>query len=441
MPLHPGVALAHEAAHHRGGEAQDGEAVARHQGPEAVRGGVVGGAIVEDDRGAEGQGAEDGPGAHHPAEVGQPEEAVVLLDIEAVGHILGGLEGEAGVDVHCALGPPGCPRGVEEQTRVLGVGPLGRGVGWLGRHQVVPPDIAPAGPGHRPAEAAADEHVLDGGRLGHGRVGRLLHRHRLPAAEEAIGGDEQRGLAVGQTGGHGGGGVAGEDGDADGADLGAGQHRHGGFGGERQEEADAVAPADAERAQGVGGAVGLGEQLGVGELAHLAFLALPEDGQSVAAGRGGVLVQGVVDAVVAAALEPRRPGDAARGIEHLLVGLVEREVEVLDDRVPEPGGVGGGAGHEGGDIGDAVPLHEPPEPRPLDLLARWLPDNLVRRLDGHGSSPTPAARPAGRFVGAGRKCAFRAGRPSSRGPEPATGLIALSALACQAPRACCCPSG
>ena len=67
-----------------------------------------------------------------------------------------------------------------------------------------------------------------------------------------------------------------------GADARAGQHRHRGLGDHRQVDVDPVAALHAEALQRVGEALHLVEQLGVGDRAGVARLALPVEGDLVA---------------------------------------------------------------------------------------------------------------------------------------------------------------
>ena len=108
-------------------------------------------------------------------------------------------------------------------------------------------------PGHLVARAPVDDHVL--GRRAHGAAASSaigLHRHGLAAAEEAIGGEQGLGVGVGQAGGDRAGAVAGEERQDDPADLGDCQQgdddlrRHG------HEQANCIALAQSQRAQGVG---------------------------------------------------------------------------------------------------------------------------------------------------------------------------------------------
>ena len=96
---------------------------------------------------------------------------------------------------------------------------------------------------------------------------------------------------------------------------------------------------DAQVAQGIGQPVRLQLQLAEGEAAHLAVVALPDQGGALAVRPCGVAVEGAGDVVEAAAGEPLRPGRAPREIEHLLVRPAPDELEILGDRPPVPGGV------------------------------------------------------------------------------------------------------
>ena len=90
--------------------------------PEAIRSGMVGHAVEEHERRADAQRAADRPRTHHPADVGEPEQAVVLADVEAVRHVLHRLHGKPAMDVHGALGPAGRPARVDDHERRVGVG-------------------------------------------------------------------------------------------------------------------------------------------------------------------------------------------------------------------------------------------------------------------------------------------------------------------------------
>ena len=83
------------------------DAVPLDQLPEPVGLGIIGRALVDHERRAEHQRCPDRPRPHHPAEVGDPEEHVARLHVEAVRHILRALDREAAVDVDAR--PSACP--------------------------------------------------------------------------------------------------------------------------------------------------------------------------------------------------------------------------------------------------------------------------------------------------------------------------------------------
>ena len=116
------VAVAHQRTHHRRSHTEHADTVALDHRPEPVRTGVIGHTLVHDQRRPQGQGAADRPRAHHPADVGEPEQAIVLAHVEAVGHVLGRLHRKATVHVHRALGLARGAAGVDDHEGVVGVG-------------------------------------------------------------------------------------------------------------------------------------------------------------------------------------------------------------------------------------------------------------------------------------------------------------------------------
>ena len=122
-----------------------------------------------------------------------------------------------------------------------------------------------------------NEHGLDGWAPGHGLVGRLLQLHDLTAATKTVGRDYERGLAVGQPGGHRTRAEPREARRVDGADLRHRERRDHCLGGHRQEDPDAVPLSDAESRQRVRQAAHLGRQLGVGQRPRPAVVSLPDD--------------------------------------------------------------------------------------------------------------------------------------------------------------------
>ena len=70
------------------------------------------------------------------------------MQVDLIGHLLGDLDQEPAVDVDRALRPAGGAARVGDEQRVLGVkGTRVEGGGVRGE-ELVPPDVAPGGPGH-----------------------------------------------------------------------------------------------------------------------------------------------------------------------------------------------------------------------------------------------------------------------------------------------------
>ena len=278
--------------------------------PQAIRLGIVLHALEHHHGGAVEQRGSERHRAHQPTEVGEPEQPVVLAHVHAVSEVVRGLDEEAPVGEHRALGPARRTRRVDDEAWPIGL----HGQRWrmiaLPGDRVVPPAVPPRRPRDFSAEPAIDQHGLHRRALGHGLVGGLLHLHDLPAAVEAVGGDQQRGLAVGQARGDGAGAKAREAGRVDGADPHHGQRGDRGLGRHRQEDADPVALAYPERPEPVGQAVHLGRELGVGQRARLAVVALPDDRGLAPAPGVHVAVHAVVGEVQPPAREPPGPGDA-----------------------------------------------------------------------------------------------------------------------------------
>ena len=265
MLSHPLRPLAHQSADRGRRDTEDGDSVVLDQSPEAIGVRVVGCSLEEHERRPDDEPAADQPGTHHPAEIGQPEEGVVVLQIEAGGQVMGGLDREPGVDVDRPLRATGGAGGVDEHVRLVGVGLDRREVWRRLRNDVVPPDVAARGPRDVITGAAQDEAGPHAGRLSHRLVGDGLHGNHLAAAEGAIGGDEQAGLTVVQPRAERLRSEPGEHRQEDGAQLAQSENRDHRFRQHRHEHPDAVSPAHAELAQRVRQPVRLGLQLAEGE--------------------------------------------------------------------------------------------------------------------------------------------------------------------------------
>ncbi len=172
---------------------------------------------------------------------------------------------------------------------------------------------------------------------------------------------DSTGVGVLDTGGQRVRGEAAEDHGVRGADAGAGQHRDGGLGDHRHVDGDPVALLDTQLQQGVGGLGDLVLELGVGQGAAVAGLALEVDRDPVAVAGLHMAVHAVVGDVELAVLEPL----GERGV---------RPVECL-------GGLGG-PGQPAGLLGPEA------EPVSLGLFIRLRRDVGVRGQVGGGSEAT-----------------------------------------------------
>jgi hypothetical protein len=194
--------------------------------------------------------------------------------------------------------------------------------------------------------AAADEDVLDGsGRTDERRVHGGLEREDLALAPAAVGRDHHAGRRVVDACAEALRAEAAEDDGVHGADARDGEHRDDGLGDHRQVDRDPVARDHAEVLQGVRGALDLGGELGVGEVAGVARFALPVQGHAVAVAREHVPVQAVVGDVEPAVGEPAGDG-RVRPVEH---GRERRLPghELAGPVGPEAEAVGGGVGGQG----------------------------------------------------------------------------------------------
>ena len=429
----PVVARAHERADRGRRDPDDRQAMPLHHLPDPPRVREVGRAVVEEDGRAEHQAPADDPRPHHPPHIGEPEDRVRRLDVEAVGHILQALDREPALHMDHALGPPGRTRRVDYHVKLFGVRAHAVAAIGLGGDQFVPPDIALRVPGQPPAalmpQPSVDYHLLDAWRECDGPVRDLFGGDELPAALDAVAGDEDPRVAVLEPGGDGLGAEPGEDRREDGAELADRELGHHHLGNHRQQEADPVALLEPEGAQGVGAAACFLCELPVGEARGLAVLAFPDQRDLVPVGAGGVSVEGVVDVVEPGADPPRGPRRAPREVEDLRVRLVPLEPQVPDDRVPEAADVGHRPAEELLEAPEAVPGDEPGEVTLLDDRPARPPadlEGLALLVLAHSrSSRRPAALPTARRGAAGK----RAGRsPSSADPAAADAPYCLTML-------------
>ena len=227
--------------------------------------------------------------------------------------------------VQDALGLAGGARGVQDEQRVLG----GERAGFVLRgcrgHHVVPPQVAPLGPLHVVVAALDDQDVLDGVlwafRARQRLVDRGLEWAHLAFSVTAVCRDDDLGAGVVDARAQAVGREAAEHHRVHRADAGDGEHRADRLGDHRQVDRDAVALLDAELGQHVREALDLVGELGVGDLAAVARLALPQQRDAVAVACVDVPVEAVVGDVQLAVGEPLRER-RVRPVEHFGERLV-----------------------------------------------------------------------------------------------------------------------
>ena len=185
------------------------------------------------------------------------------------------------------------------------------------------------------AGALVDDDVLDGGAGGHGLVDGGLELDFVAAAVACVLREDGDAAAVVDAVGDGVGGESAEDDGVDGADARAGEQGDGQLGRHAHVDGDAIAFLDAERLEGVGELLHFGVELGVGEAANLAGLALPDERGLAGACAEGVAVDAVVAEIELAADEPLGPGQIP--LENLVPGL--EPVQILRRAGPEFFGV------------------------------------------------------------------------------------------------------
>ena len=149
--------------------------------------------------------------------------------------------------------------------------------------QVVPPVIAACNHVDLRAGAPVDDHVLDREAGGHGFVDGLLELDLVTAAIAGVLRDDGDAAGIVDAVGDGVGGEPAEDDGVDGANARAGKQSDGQLRRHAHVNGDAVAFLNAERLERVGEFLYLDMQLGVGEAANLARLALPDERGFVAA--------------------------------------------------------------------------------------------------------------------------------------------------------------
>ncbi len=363
----------------------------------------VGGSLVHDLGGAVGERAVDDvavPG--DPADVGgAPVDIRLGVQVEDVLVGVRDLGEISAARVQDAFRLPRGAGGVQDEQRVLGLEAARLVLGIRRLERVVPPDVAALGPVDLVLAAAHHEHVLHGARVavdgvgGQRRVDGALESEHAALAPAAVGGDDELRLRVVDAGAQALGAEPAEDDGVHGAEARDSEHGDDGLRDDRQVDRDAVALADAERFERVGGALHLGGEFSVGEAAGVARLALPVDGDPVPVAGGDVPVEAVLGDVQLAVAEPARKR-RVRPVEGLGErGLPMQELPGLLGPEPEPVGRGGlgevGRGDRvGGELGarrePAVLVHQ-----------------AVNRIHGRRYPRSTATVPGGRVESSGER--------------------------------------
>ena len=380
-PLHPLVPQADEEADGGGGDPEGGDLVALDDLPQAVGLGPVRRPLVDEVGPPVALDPDELPGAHHPADVGEPEEEVALPEVHGVADLFshGGEAARVGVDR--ALGLSRRARGVEDEGARLGGKALGLGLLRLPRGELPPGDVASRLHGNGQAGARADHHLFHRGPQREGLVHRFLDRGLLSPPESPVRSEEEARPGVGQALGHSLGAEAREDGDRRHPRLEAGEHGHHRLGNHGHVDPREIARLHPHGPHGARQAGDLGGERPVGEPAHLTAVPLPDEEGPLPPPGGEVPVEAVQGDVGFAPCEPLRPGKAPAQVQELVVWLVPVEVHVFEEGGPEPADVLDRPGEERPVVRDAVLPHEPGDVAVCQEIVIRPPDDLG---GGHG---------------------------------------------------------
>ena len=240
--------------------------------PEASRVRILRCALEHQRRGADRQRA-----VQHVAVSGDPAHvgcAPVDILVAIVEHVLKRVGSEhqvAAGGVQHAFGPAGGAGSVEDEQWILGAHFLERTCGRSPRHRLFIGYVAPFDDRHIGAGTPHDYH------RGHRAIGAQrdrgidisLQSDGLAAAQGLIGRNDDARAAVLDAAGDRLGRESGEDHRMDGADAGAGQHRHCGLRNHRQVDRDAIALAHAQLPQHVAEAADVGMQFSISDCSRL----------------------------------------------------------------------------------------------------------------------------------------------------------------------------
>ncbi len=176
--------------------------------------------------------------------------------------------------------------------------------------------IAAGAHGAVAARAAVHDDALNAGAaVGQRLVHRALQFDGMAAAPAAVGGDHELGARILDAVLDGVGGKAAENHRMHGADAGTGLHGDHRLRNQRHVNDDAVAAADAGGLERVGETAHLAVQLGIGQLAHIAGLALEHDGD-LPAPLAQIHIQAIVRDIQPPVGEPAVVGRVVRVQSH-----------------------------------------------------------------------------------------------------------------------------
>ena len=244
--------------------------------------------------------------AGDPADIGGAPVNIARVVIENVFKGGGRVDQIAAGGVQHPFRFTGGARGIEDEQRIFGVHLDGAVFGAGVRHQIAPPQIAAFLPVDFTAGTFQDHDVFNAVyvRVFQRVIDVFLQRDGATGAQPFIRGDHQARAGVDNASGHCLRREAAKNHRVDGADAGAGQHRHRGFRHHRHIDGDHVAFFNPEAEQHIGEAAHVRMQFTVGDVLALAgVVAFPDDGGLIAA-LGEVAVEAVGGEVQGAVFIP-----------------------------------------------------------------------------------------------------------------------------------------
>ena len=242
--------------------------------------------------------------------------------------------------VDSALGLTGCAAGEHQHHRRFGRHVCGRRSVGLPFAQRIPPVIDFRVPAHRFARVAQNDNVPQSRHQGHGVVDHVLERHVLAATPGSVCGQHGDCAAVVKSRGDRLGAESGIERQDNATDLDDGEHRRDGLGNHRQIDPDDIAGLASQLPKTLGQAACVLAQTLIGPALDRSAFGFPDDGFLVSRGTLKMSVEAVQRGVGGTAHTPFGPGDAARSVHDLRVGLEKLHPGFTDDQIPEPFGVG-----------------------------------------------------------------------------------------------------